>query len=63
MPSANLSGRPSATRPEHVEEDFGYDFPVLDGGVCLKGARVDDSSFSRFRMGHCTIRSFVSRNF
>lgn len=37
MPSANLSGRPSATRPEHVEEDFGVDFPVLDGGICSKG--------------------------
>ncbi len=37
MPSANLSGRPSATRPEHVEEDFGMDFPVLGGGICSKG--------------------------
>lgn len=37
MPSANLSGRPSATCPEHVEEDFGSEFPVLDGGWCLKG--------------------------
>ena len=37
MPSANLSGRPSATRPEHVEEDFGADFPLLDGGVCARG--------------------------
>lgn len=37
MPSANLSGRPSATRPEHIEEDFGADFPVLDGGICSKG--------------------------
>lgn len=37
MPSANLSGRPSATCPAHVEEDFGADFPVLDGGVCSKG--------------------------
>lgn len=37
MPSANLSGRPSATRREHVEEDFGTDFPVLDGGMCTKG--------------------------
>lgn len=37
MPSANLSGRPSATCPEHVEEDFGAFFPVLDGGVCMKG--------------------------
>lgn len=37
MPSANLSGKPSATRPEHVEEDFGLQFPVLDGGICTKG--------------------------
>lgn len=37
MPSANLSGKPSATRPEHVEEDFGIDLPLLDGGICLKG--------------------------
>lgn len=37
MPSANLSGRPSATSYEHVEEDFGIDFPVLDGGRCQKG--------------------------
>lgn len=37
MPSANLSGKPSSTSPEHVEEDFGSDFPVLDGGPCDKG--------------------------
>jgi L-threonylcarbamoyladenylate synthase len=36
-PSANLSGRPSATRPEHVEDDFGNAFPVLDGGACQRG--------------------------
>lgn len=36
-PSANLSGGPSATAPEHVEHDFGEGFPVLDGGVCDKG--------------------------
>lgn len=36
-PSANLSGRPSATAPEHVEADFGADFPVLDGGDCVGG--------------------------
>ena len=28
-PSANLSGRPSATESKHVEEDFGVDFPCL----------------------------------
>ena len=37
MPSANLSGKPSATRAEHVEIDFGADFPVLDGGSCSLG--------------------------
>ncbi|MEX1013014.1 MAG: L-threonylcarbamoyladenylate synthase [Waddliaceae bacterium] len=37
MPSANLSGKPSATTPAHVEEDFGKSFPVLDGGGCEKG--------------------------
>ncbi len=36
-PSANCSGRPSPTLPEHVENDFGSDFPVVDGGPCRKG--------------------------
>lgn len=37
MPSANLSGRPSATMAKHVVEDFGADFPVVDGGACQRG--------------------------
>lgn len=37
VPSANLSGTPSSTEPRHVEEDFGKNFPVLDGGTCQKG--------------------------
>lgn len=37
MPSANLSGRPSSTQAKHVEQDFGCDFPVVDGGTCGKG--------------------------
>lgn len=37
MPSANLSGRPSSTEPDHIEDDFGIDFPVIDGGMCQKG--------------------------
>lgn len=37
MPSANLSGRPSSTSPEHVENDFGSHFPVLDGGKSSQG--------------------------
>lgn len=37
MPSANLSGKPSTTDVLAVEEDLGEDFPVLDGGECVKG--------------------------
>lgn len=37
MPSANLSGKPSSTSATHVENDFGHDFSVLDGGECVKG--------------------------
>lgn len=36
-PSANLSGRPSSTKAEHVEADFGQAFPVLDGGFAIHG--------------------------
>lgn len=37
VPSANFSGRPSATSAEQVEQEFGSHFPVLDGGRCAKG--------------------------
>lgn len=37
MPSANLSGKPSATKSDHVENDFGKDFPVLEGEICQHG--------------------------
>tara|TARA_R110000868_G_scaffold37111_9_gene131467 strand:+ start:1814 stop:2737 length:924 start_codon:yes stop_codon:yes gene_type:complete len=30
-PSANKSGRPSPTKTEHVLEDFGQGFPIIDG--------------------------------
>lgn len=36
-PSANRSGRPSPTRPQHVVDDFGAILPVLDGGECAIG--------------------------
>ncbi len=37
-PSANKSGRPSATLPEHIEEDFGVDFPILHSTIpCRHG--------------------------
>lgn len=52
MPSANLSGRPSATSPGHVEEDFGAAFPVLDGGICQKGV---ESTVLLFQKGEWVI--------
>lgn len=30
-PSANTSGKPSPTKAEHVRQDFGENFPVIDG--------------------------------
>lgn len=55
-PSANLSGRPSATRPDHVEQDFGLHFPVVDGGTCEKGVEstilyFTDSQWHVLRLG------------
>jgi L-threonylcarbamoyladenylate synthase len=46
MPSANLSGRPSATTSEHVEQDFGPEFPILEGGACTKGVESTVLCFS-----------------
>lgn len=37
-PSANRSGRPSATTPEHIENDFGPELPILQAPVfCRHG--------------------------
>ena len=37
-PSANLSGKPSATTAKHVASDFGKSLPfILDGGACSVG--------------------------
>ncbi|MFP8488204.1 L-threonylcarbamoyladenylate synthase [Gracilimonas sp. Q87] len=36
-PSANRSGKPSPTKAEHVKEDFGDDFPIIDGGSTKVG--------------------------
>lgn len=38
-PSANLSGKPSATTFEHIEEDFGASFPILYSPIqpCASG--------------------------
>lgn len=51
-PSANSSGRPSPTRAEHVREDFGADFPVIDAGETAIGleSTVLDVSESPYRI-------------
>jgi len=36
-PSANISGRPSPTKAEHVTQDFNKIVPILDGGACAIG--------------------------
>lgn len=36
-PSANKSGKPSPTKPAHLEQDYGSDLPYLDGGECSIG--------------------------
>jgi L-threonylcarbamoyladenylate synthase len=54
MPSANLSGRPSSTSPTHVEEDFGKDFPVLEGELTRQGVEstilIYDSESSAWKV-------------
>jgi L-threonylcarbamoyladenylate synthase len=37
MPSANISGYPSATTSKHVAHDFGESLPILEGGACTQG--------------------------
>ena len=51
-PSANSSGKPSPTKPEHVREDFGKDFPVIPAGETQIGieSTVLDVSEEPFRI-------------
>ncbi len=65
MPSANLSGKPSATNPEHIEVDFGIDFPVLDGGHCTQGVEstilyYDQIEWKIIRQGALSREKFIS---
>ncbi len=58
-PSANKSGRPSPTNADHVRQDFGNKFPVLDGGqtrVGLESTVLDISSrpYTILRPGKCS---------
>jgi L-threonylcarbamoyladenylate synthase len=51
-PSANSSGKPSPTKPEHVLEDFGPSFPVVQAGDTRIGleSTVLDISEEPFRI-------------
>ncbi|MBA2369859.1 MAG: threonylcarbamoyl-AMP synthase [Candidatus Protochlamydia sp.] len=65
MPSANLSGKPSATSYEHVETDFGKNFPVLDGGSCSQGLEstilyYEESRWMIGRLGAIAAEEFES---
>lgn len=64
-PSANRSGSPSASLPEHVEHDFGSSFPVLDGGPCQKGVEstiliFDGEKWVLGRLGAIPAEAFSS---
>jgi L-threonylcarbamoyladenylate synthase len=61
-PSANKSGRPSPTNAEHVWQDFGKKFPVLDGGptkVGLESTVLDMTRkpYTILRPGKCTVEA------
>lgn len=46
-PSANTSGRPSPTKAEHVREDFGEQFPIIDAGETAIGLESTVLDLSR----------------
>lgn len=60
-PSANSSGKPSPTKPQHVREDFGEDFPVIDAGETAIGLEstvldVSKEPYFIYRPGAVTIQ-------
>jgi len=63
MPSANISGKPSATQRAHIETDFGCDFPVLDGGVCQRGLESTILHYSQDRWQMIRLGALAPENF
>ena len=51
-PSANRSGKPSPTKPNHIKQDYGNSLPILDGGTTDVGieSTVLDLSESPYRV-------------
>lgn len=65
MPSANRSGKPSGTSPEHVENDFGSELPILDGGRCKQGLEstivmYQQEKWSILRLGSITAEAIAT---
>lgn len=65
-PSANISGRPSPTKTEHVIQDFDKSVPVLDGGTCAIGLEstvldVRSTPFRILRPGRITAKMIEER--
>lgn len=65
-PSANVSGRPSPTKAEHVTHDFDKKVPVLDGGTCAIGLEstvldVRSTPFRILRPGRITAKMIEER--
>lgn len=64
-PSANSSGKPSPTKQEHVREDFGDNFPVIDAGeteIGLESTVLDVSQkpFKIYRPGAVSAKEIES---
>ncbi len=64
-PSANRSGRPSPTSPEHVLADFGDSLSVIDGGKCELGLEstvinLAEEPYTILRPGHISASDIES---
>lgn len=64
-PSANSSGKPSPTKPQHVQNDFGEDFPIIDAGETAIGLEstvldVSKEPYHIYRPGAITIQEIES---
>ncbi|MCW9707343.1 L-threonylcarbamoyladenylate synthase [Fodinibius salsisoli] len=65
-PSANSSGRPSPTHPDHIREDFGDDFPIIDAGRTAIGLEstvldVSQKPYQIYRPGAISAKDIEQR--
>lgn len=64
-PSANKSGRPSPTSPEHIIADFGDSLNIIDGGKCTLGLEstvinMTELPYTILRPGHISASELAS---